>query len=85
VYYYLSWIVLIVVSLWVSLVAFLWALRTGQFSDQTRARYLPLSDESLPAVRKRRPGRTVEVYALALLLGMGLLAMTGAVLLTLAH
>ena len=43
--YYLPWVLLIVVSLWVSLAGFFWALRHGQFSEQERARYLPLRDE----------------------------------------
>ncbi|MBT1071508.1 cbb3-type cytochrome oxidase assembly protein [Pelotalea chapellei] len=33
------------------LLVFIWAIRSGQFKDQDRARYLPLSDQ-----RKRYPG-----------------------------
>ena len=43
--YYLPWTILVVVSLWVSVVGFIWALKSGQFSDQNRARYLPLRDD----------------------------------------
>jgi nitrogen fixation-related uncharacterized protein len=43
--FYVWWIGLISVALWVSIVVFIWAVQTGQFSDQTRARYLPLRDE----------------------------------------
>ncbi|MBI5015473.1 MAG: hypothetical protein HZB55_08265 [Deltaproteobacteria bacterium] len=63
--YYLGWIVLVGVSLALSLASFAWALRSGQFADQGRARYLPLRDEpSAPpgAAASRRPA---EVYALA--------------------
>ncbi len=43
--YYLGWMALVAFSLWVSVLAFFWAMRDGQFSDQQRARYLPLSHE----------------------------------------
>jgi len=47
-----------------SLVVFLWALRNGQFSDQQRARYLPLDDQTdlapAPVSRMNR----LEGYAL---------------------
>ena len=42
------------VGLVLSLVAFFWALNSGQFSDQQRARYLPLeNDAAKPAVTSR--------------------------------
>ena len=74
--YYFPWVVLMVVSLWVSLAAFFWALKHGQFSEQERARYLPLRGEiSLsPIPRPSKPTR--EVYAL-----LGVLCMGGAALL----
>jgi len=67
------WIVLIAVSLWVSLIAFIWALQSGQFADQNRARYLPLMDEAeKPAIAD--PAKlTVEVYVLLGLATVGLL------------
>jgi len=62
-----------------SLVVFLWALRNGQFSDQQRARYLPLDDQTdlapAPVSRMNR----LEGYALLGLACLGL-ATTGAVL-----
>lgn len=62
--YFAAWVILIVFSLWVSLVAFLWGLQSGQFSDQDRARYLPLRD-LLPQPMVKDPARlTVEVYVL---------------------
>ncbi len=69
--YYFSWIVLVVISLWVSVVGFIWALKSGQFSDQTRARYLPLRDDfPLPPVKN--PAKfSSEVYFLLVVLGMG--------------
>ncbi len=44
--YYFGWMALVAFSLWVSVLAFFWAMRDGQFEDQQRARYLPLSHET---------------------------------------
>ena len=74
--YYLPWVLLIVVSLWVSLAAFFWALKHGQFSEQERARYLPLRSEISPPLIPHPSKLTHEVYAL-----LGVLCMGGAALL----
>jgi len=81
--FFLSWILLIAAGLLASMGVFFWALRSGQFSDQERARYLPLSD-GLPLSRVENPARlSREVYALLLVIGIGLLAMIGTITLTL--
>jgi cbb3-type cytochrome oxidase maturation protein len=75
--YFSFWFVLVSLSLAVSLVAFVWALRTGQFSDQQRARYLPLVDELPPSPVKDPSRAPVEAYALAaiyVVVMLGLLA-----------
>jgi cbb3-type cytochrome oxidase maturation protein len=66
--YVFGWMGLVAISLWISLVAFVWAVKSGQFAEQQRLRYLPLRDQ--PAVPPAGdPGRLpVEVYAL---LGIG--------------
>lgn len=38
------WIGLVVITLVTGGVVLAWAIKTGQFSDQDRARYLPLGD-----------------------------------------
>ena len=43
-----GWLTLVFISLAASLVAFIWGLVNGQFTDQARARYLPLCDELPP-------------------------------------
>ena len=73
--YYLPWVLLIVVSLWVSLAAFFWALKHGQFSEQERARYLPLRSEISPPLIPHASKPTREVYALLGVLCMGGLAL----------
>ena len=56
-FYYLPWIMLVVISLWVSLAAFFWAFRHGQLADQERARYLPLRGEQDSRRTGERQGR----------------------------
>lgn len=80
---YLSWIILVATGLAVGILVFLWALKDGQFSEQERARYLPLRDDfPMPAVE--RPSKlSIEVYALLVVIWIGLAAMVSAVVLTL--
>jgi cbb3-type cytochrome oxidase maturation protein len=71
--YYLPWVLLVAASLWVSLAAFFWGLKSGQFSDQTRARFLPLRDETMSLGLKAPSKPTPEVYLLFGILGLGCL------------
>jgi len=62
------------VGLVLSVLVFIWALRSGQFKDQKRARFLPLDPE--PLVPRERPARYSRIE-MALLFGLicsGLLA-----------
>lgn len=76
--YVAGWLSLVIISLWVSLAAFVWAYRSGQFSDQERARYLPL-EENLPAPpacdRAKPP---VQMYSLLAILALGLIVLSAA-------
>jgi cbb3-type cytochrome oxidase maturation protein len=72
--YFPFWLVLVVFSLTASLAAFFWGLKSGQFSDQKRARYLPLGDIRPQAVIKEPSKWTIEVYVL---LFIGLLVLSG--------
>jgi hypothetical protein len=81
--YFLGWILLIVVGLGASFWALVWALRTGQFAEQERARFLPLEDGVPRGGLERSSKLTVEVYFLILVVGMGFAAFVGAVILTL--
>ncbi len=68
------WIILVAFSLWFTLMAFVWGLQSGQFSDQERARFLPLRDAGLPPAVKNPAGLPVEVYVLT---AMGLMVLLG--------
>jgi nitrogen fixation-related uncharacterized protein len=48
----------------ISLITFLWALNTGQFREQQRARFLPLQGETGPA--PAQPSRFYRVKILIL-------------------
>ena len=69
----------IVIGFLISISAFLWALKNGQFKDQQRARFLPLEEEAPPRPAHMTPIRRYEVYAL-FLLALGGLSASGAVL-----
>lgn len=80
------WVILVIVSLGSSLLAFVWALHAGQFSDQGRARYLALRDEPLAAVpADPAAGRYAKIrsFALAAVGALALMSLTAAVLLSL--
>lgn len=73
--YYFLWVMLIIASLWVSLSGFVWAQRQGQFKDQDRARFLPLRGEIFSRHEERGRGVLREVYVMAGILGIGVLAL----------
>lgn len=68
------WVLLVAFSLYFTLMAFFWGLQSGQFSDQERARFLPLRDAGLPPAVKNPTGLPVEVYVL---LAIGLMVLSG--------
>lgn len=59
---------------------FLWALKSGQFGDQQRARFLPLADDVDPKPLPVSKMGRVEAYTL-IGIAMAGIAMTAAVLL----
>ncbi len=65
--YYVPWLLLILLSVLASVAVFLWAFQNRQFSDQGRARYLPLWG-SHPLGRPPSKTTARELYALAILL-----------------
>jgi cbb3-type cytochrome oxidase maturation protein len=85
--YYAGWLFLVVISLSVSLAAFIWALRAGQFSDQERARYLPLGKDLLsePIPDASRAKRRANTAALCLIGAAGVIAFAAALALGLYH
>ena len=77
--YFPYFITYIIVGFAISLAAFYWALKNGQFKDQKRARFLPLEDEPKASAAKISTLNRYEFYALMLLAIAGLAA-SGAVI-----
>lgn len=73
--YYLGWLLLILLGVGLGIWAFVWALSSGQFAEQERARFLPLRDEC--ENKKAISKRSWEPYFL--LFGVGLVALSMAV------
>jgi cbb3-type cytochrome oxidase maturation protein len=72
--YYPYLITYMLAGFFISLVTFLWALNSGQFKDQKRARFLPLEGEpEIVAVRAPRHYR-IKVFILFALACSGLVA-----------
>ena len=81
--YFSAWMILIAFSLGASLMAFLWGLQSGQFSDQDRARYLPLRDMP-PQPLAGDPARlTMEVYVLMFIGFLMVVGLAGSLILAL--
>ena len=60
----------------ISIVVFIWALNSGQFKDQQRARYLPLQGEDMRDNLRVSKISQIEAYALFGLACVGLLLVT---------
>ena len=63
--------------------AFLWGLQSGQFSDQDRARYLPLRDMPPQPLVKDPARLTMEVYVLMFIGLLMVLGLAGSLFLAL--
>jgi cbb3-type cytochrome oxidase maturation protein len=81
--YYPYFIAYMTIGFTISLLVFFWALRRGQFKDQDRARFLPLSREEERAAVKRSRASRIEVAALIFLACAGLSASAAVVVLAL--
>ncbi len=68
-----GWILLVIASLWASALAFVWGLRTGQFAEPERSRYLPLP-EDMPAPPAELPASRAAVNRTLLAIALLVLA-----------
>jgi len=64
----------IFIGLAIGLLVFRWALQNRQFSDQQRARFLPLEPDGGAGESKTSRWPRIEIYALFFLAGAGLLS-----------
>jgi len=56
--FFFMWVGFLSLMLIGILVVFVWAIRTGQFRNQDRARYLPLPDQKRTARNKGTSGKS---------------------------
>ncbi len=66
--YYPFFVAYILTGLFIGVAVFVWALKTGQFSDQQRARFLAMEESTTPATApSTKAGRDLYcVFLLAL-------------------
>lgn len=79
------WMLLIVISLASSFAAFIWGLHSGQFTNQERARYLPLADGLPPIPAEGLSRRRPEGYGLMAVLVLGLVVLIAPVVILLCR
>jgi nitrogen fixation-related uncharacterized protein len=72
--YFPYFITYIVAGFAIAFTVFYWALKTGQFKEQQRARFLPLEDETEAPPTRASAFHQLETYALAVLALAGLAA-----------
>ncbi len=80
--YFGLWVVLVLVSLWISFLVFFWALRSGQFSDQDRARYIPLRGSQPVSRPESKSAKGSEIYVLLSLIFIAVAVVVLAVILS---
>lgn len=80
--YFLTYIIL---GFAIALLVFYWALKTGQFREQRRARFLPLEDEGDPAPVRASTASRLEVYALGFVAVAGLAASAAVLIFSLIY
>lgn len=75
--YYPFFLAYILTGVSIAAVVFIWALKTGQFSEQQRARYLPLEQTDTKAPEPTLAGR----LALFVVFGLAVSAVAGSAVL----
>jgi cbb3-type cytochrome oxidase maturation protein len=78
--YYFFFIIIIFSGLFFGIVVFLWALKSGQFKEQQRARYLPLEDEPEAPNEVVSRSSKLQVYVLFCILIFGLIVSAAVVI-----
>jgi cbb3-type cytochrome oxidase maturation protein len=68
--YYPYFIAYMAAGFVISLVVFFWALKSGQFKDQRRARFLPLQNDLQTQPAKVARFARIQTYALFTLFGL---------------
>ena len=71
-----AWLIFLVSGTLMAVLAILWAVRSGQFEEQDRARYLPLVGLTASEMSKQPPVRRgASFYGILLIFASGLLTL----------
>jgi cbb3-type cytochrome oxidase maturation protein len=81
--YYPYFIAYMAAGFIISLVVFFWALNSGQFKDQQRARFLPLHNDLQTRTTKIPRFARIQTYALLSLVGLCLASAAAVVIFSL--
>ena len=81
--YYPFFIAYMAAGFIISLVVFFWALNSGQFKDQQRARFLPLQNDLQAQPAKIPRFARIQTYALLLLVSLCLASAAAVVIFSL--
>ena len=80
------WMIFLTTGLIMAVVAVVWGIRTSQFDNQNRARFIPLSGLDQGEIPAGDPkAHRLEYAALALLVGVGMSALGAGLFLALRH
>ena len=79
------WIVFLFTGLVMAVFAVTWGIRSRQFDDQQRARFLPLVGMAQRDAEAGASSHRAELAAVWILVGVGVAAMLSALILTLRH
>jgi nitrogen fixation-related uncharacterized protein len=69
--FYQFWIVYATLGLLAAVAVFIWAIKSGQFAEQDRARFLPLRDDPLLPDKPENSALNPVVVGLAVVLLIG--------------
>jgi len=79
------WLVYLGTGTLMAVLTLVWAMRSRQFEDQDRARFLPLAGLEAEAVRPARRASRVERWAIVAVLACGALALLSTLAVVLRH
>ncbi|MBW2148481.1 MAG: cbb3-type cytochrome oxidase assembly protein CcoS [Deltaproteobacteria bacterium] len=80
--FYQFWIVYTLLGLLAAAAIFVWAVRNGQFTDQDRARFIPLKDDPLMTDTPEKSAFNPVVVGLAVVILVGFIVIGALVVLS---
>jgi hypothetical protein len=79
------WLIFLATGLVMAVFAVVWGIRTSQFDNQDRARFIPLFGLNENELSKEAPRHRADYVAVMVLVGVGMSAMGAGLFLALRH